>query len=72
MDWLTHRRRALLYLCALLMDMGASCGYTALFILMRDRMGAPLTTQGLLALLQSMVYVVMCPVFRFFWSLSVA
>jgi len=63
MDWLTHRRRALLYTCAFLMDMGVFCGYTMIFLLLRDYMGAGLTRQGLLALLQLVVYLALCPAF---------
>lgn len=63
MDALTRRRRGLLYACALLMDFGAFSGYAMIFLLLKDHLGASLTRQGLLALAQLVLYVVLCPTF---------
>jgi MFS family permease len=53
--------RAFLYLAAFLMDLGAFCGFSMMFLLLKNDLGASLTTQGLLALMQSVVYLSLCP-----------
>ena len=68
MNRLARHRRALLYLCALLMDMGAFCGYSMLFLVLKEEMEADLATQGLLALVQLGVYVLLCPIFSRLWG----
>jgi len=62
MDWLTHRRRALLYASAFLMDLAAFAGLTAIFLLLARHFESSLRTQGLVSLLRMVVYLGLCPV----------